>query len=196
MKKSRSVLSLLLDLWGVFLIPAYTLLFAGSVEWFSTNFSVLAVAGAGHYRGFLVWGLLAGGYFLVMLTLLTSALPRRNIRRMIYTFGWSGAVCLGLGLPLPYVPEFLPGISQLHVLLAFSACVLVMLALLVLTMALYREDKSYRPFLKGWGAIVAGCGVLFALSGMISTALEVFFTLSVTLFFRRLWRKVWDTEFK
>ena len=189
MDKPRPALSVLLDLWSVFLIPAYTLLFAGSVEWFSTNFSVLAVAGAGCYRGFLVWGLLAGGYYLVMLTLLTRTLPRRNIRRRIYTLGWSGAVCLGLGLPLPYAPEFLPGISRLHVLLAFSACVLVMLALLVLTVALCRENKVYRPFLKGWGAIAAGCGVLFVLSGIISTALEVFFTLSVTLFFRRLWQK-------
>ena len=190
MNKPRPALALLLDVWGVFLIPTYTLLFAGSVEWFSTNFSVLAVTGAGHYRGFLVWGLLAGGYFLVMLTLLTRTLSRRNTRRRVYVLGWSGAACLGLGLPLPYQPVFLPKISRLHVLLAFSACVLVMLALLVLIGGLYREDgETYRPFLKGWGAITAVCGVLFVLCGIISTALEVFFTLSVTLLFRRLWQK-------
>ena len=33
---------LLLDLFACFLIPAYTLLFAGSRAWFSTNFSVIA----------------------------------------------------------------------------------------------------------------------------------------------------------
>ena len=48
-----------LDLFACLLIPAYTLLFAGSVEWFSTNFSVLAVTGPDHYRGFIYWGILA-----------------------------------------------------------------------------------------------------------------------------------------
>ena len=58
---------LLLDLFACFLIPAYTLLFAGSRAWFSTNFSVIAVTGPDHYRGFLYWGVLAGGYFFLML---------------------------------------------------------------------------------------------------------------------------------
>ena len=50
-----------LDFTACFLIPAYTLLFAGSVEWFSSNFSVIAVTGEDHYRGFVYWGILAGG---------------------------------------------------------------------------------------------------------------------------------------
>ena len=40
-----------LDFFACFLIPAYTLLFAGSVQWFGTNFSVIAVTGPDHYRG-------------------------------------------------------------------------------------------------------------------------------------------------
>ncbi|MCI9264863.1 MAG: hypothetical protein HFF06_09830, partial [Oscillospiraceae bacterium] len=63
-----------LDLTACFLIPAYTLLFAGSLRWFSSNFSVIAVTGEDHYRGFVYWGLLAGGYFLVMLTRLAGLL--------------------------------------------------------------------------------------------------------------------------
>ena len=42
-----------LDCFACFLIPAYTLLFAGSVGGFGTNFSVIAVTGADHYRGIL-----------------------------------------------------------------------------------------------------------------------------------------------
>lgn len=45
-----------LDLFACFLIPAYTLLFAGSVEWLGTNFSVIAVTGKDHYWGFVYWG--------------------------------------------------------------------------------------------------------------------------------------------
>ena len=48
-----------LDLFACFLIPVYTLSFAGSTEWFGSNFSVLAVTGRDHYRGFLYWGLRA-----------------------------------------------------------------------------------------------------------------------------------------
>ena len=35
--------------------------------------------------------------------------------------------------------------------------------------------------------IVAVCGVLFGLAGIISTALEVFFTISTALLVRKLW---------
>lgn len=56
-----------LDLFACFLIPAYTLLFAGSVEWFGTNFSVIAVTGKDHYWGFVYWGLIAGGSGLLFL---------------------------------------------------------------------------------------------------------------------------------
>ena len=66
-----------LDFFACFLIPAYTLLFAGSVEWFGTNFSVIAVTGPDHYRGFIYWGILSGGYFFVMLIRLSFRLPSR-----------------------------------------------------------------------------------------------------------------------
>ena len=70
----------LLDFFACFLIPAYTLLFAGGVQWFGTNFSVIAVTGPDHYRGFVYWGILAGGYFFVMLSKLAFSLPRRRER--------------------------------------------------------------------------------------------------------------------
>ena len=56
-----------LNLYACLLIPAYTLLFAGATQWFSSNFSVIAVMGRDNYRGCVLWGLLAGGYFLAVL---------------------------------------------------------------------------------------------------------------------------------
>ena len=44
-KPKHSLPGALIDLTACFLIPAYTLLFAGSRQWFSTNFSVIAVMG-------------------------------------------------------------------------------------------------------------------------------------------------------
>ena len=58
--RAASQARLWLDLFACFLIPAYTLLFAGGVEWLGTNFSVIAVTGKDHYWGFVYWGALAG----------------------------------------------------------------------------------------------------------------------------------------
>lgn len=186
--RGRQRENLLLDFWACFLLPGYTLLFAGSVKWFSTNFSVLAVTGADHYRGFLVWGVLAGIYFLVMLARLAATLTRPWQRRGGYLLLAAALVSLGLGLPLPYLPARYPEVARLHTLLIFSACVWMMGALLWLLLSFRREEGGgYDRLLLAWGAIVGGCGVLFALAGMISTALEVFFTLSTAQLVRRMW---------
>lgn len=180
--------NLLLDFWACFLLPGYTLLFAGSVKWFSTNFSVLAVAGADYYRGFLVWGVLAGAYFLVTLGRLAATLHQKWQRRGLYLLLSAALVCLGAGLPLPYLPTDYPEVARLHTLLIFSACVWMMGALLWLLLSFRREEgRRYDPLLLAWGAIVLVCGVLFVLAGIISTALEVFFTLSAAQLVRRMW---------
>ena len=160
-RKRHTSSSFFLDLYACFLLPAYTLLFAGSVEWFSTNFSVRAVLGEDYYWGFVLWGVLAAAYFLVLLTRLARSLSNLWLRLFVHL---------------------------LHILLAFGACVLLMASLLLLLLAFRREAPGlYRLFLPGWIAIVAICGVLFGLVGIVSTALEVFFTLSTVLFTRRLW---------
>lgn len=119
-----------LDLFACFLIPAYTLLFAGSVEWFGTNFSVIAVTGEDHYWGFVYWGVLAGGYFAVMLTKLALILPRLWQRVVVCLLTLLACLALGYALAIPYLPDDFPGFASLHVVLAAGACVLLMLALL------------------------------------------------------------------
>lgn len=150
-----------LDLFACFLIPAYTLLFAGSVEWFGTNFSVIAVTGEDHYWGFVYWGVLAGGYFAVMLTKLALILPRLWQRVVVCLLTLLACLALGYALAIPYLPDDFPGFASLHVVLAAGACVLLMLALLLV--------------------------LLFLLAGMVSSALEVFFTLTAALLTRRIW---------
>ena len=177
-----------LDFFACFLIPAYTLLFAGSVRWFGTNFSVLAVAGPDHYRGFIYWGVLAGGYFLVLLNALAAVLPRRWAGRTVRLFAAAACLCLAYALAIPYLPDFFPRDAVLHVLLAASACALLMAALLLIILTLRHRDPSRwnRP-LRVWVLIAVCCGGLFLSPRMVSTALEVFFTISAALLVRRLW---------
>lgn len=177
-----------LNFTACFLIPAYTLVFAGSVEWFGTNFSVLAVTGADHYRGFVAWGLLAGGYFLVMLTRLAGTLPRPGQRAGVLVLVTLAVLSLGYALLIPYLPAYFPQYAALHVLLAALACVLVMGALLLILLAFRREDREWwrGPLLVWWG-IIAGSALLFLIPRMVSTALEVFFTISATLLVRNVY---------
>lgn len=177
-----------LDFFACFLIPAYTLLFAGSVRWFGTNFSVLAVTGPDHYRGFIYWGVLAGGYFLVLLNALAGVLPLRWAGRAVRLLAAAACLCLAYALAIPYLPAAFPRDAVLHVLLATSACVLLMAALLLVILTLRRRDPSrWSGPLRAWVLMTAGCGGLFLVPRMVSTALEVFFTITAALLARRLW---------
>ncbi len=179
---------LLVDLTACFLIPAYTLLFAGSMAWFRTNFSVLAVAGKDSYRGFVLWGILAAAYFFTILLALARTLPQRRGRIVVRTLGSTACLCLTGALLVPYLPDNFPRFAKLHVLLAALACVLLMLALLAVCLACRREElEGWRYHLRDWGGIVFFSGVLFAAGGMVTSALEVFFTISAALLARRLW---------
>ena len=177
-----------LDFFACFLIPAYTLLFAGSVQWFGTNFSVIAVTGPDHYRGFVYWGILAGGYFFVMLNRLAFRLPRRGERAGTRLLTVCAVLSLAYAVAIPYLPEYFPKYAALHVFLAALACVLLMLALLATLLALRQAgpDRWARP-LRAWGLIVLVCAVLFLIPGMVTSALEVFFTISAALLARGIW---------
>lgn len=186
-----------LDLFACFLIPAYTMLFAGSVEWLGTNFSVIAVTGKDHYWGFVYWGALAGGYFAVMLTKLALILPRLWQRSAVCLLALLACLALGYALAIPYLPDDFPGFASLHVVLAAGACVLLMLALLLVLLSLYRDSpENYRLLLVRWGLIVGGSGLLFLLAGMVSSVLEVFFTITAALLTRRIWLTVGERQEK
>lgn len=178
----------LLDFFACFLIPAYTLLFAGGVQWFGTNFSVIAVTGPDHYRGFIYWGVLAGGYFLVLLNALAATLPQPGARLTVRVLTAAALLSLAYAVAIPYLPAYFPKYAALHVALAAEACVLLMLALL-LVILFHRQtdpDRWRRPFLV-WKLIVLGCAVIFLIPQMVTTALEVFFTISAALLARYLW---------
>ena len=177
-----------LNLFSCFLIPGYTLWFAGSVAWFRTNFSVIAVTGVDNYRGFIYWGILLGGYFLVMLTRLALVLPRFRQRLALHLITLGACLCLAYALAIPYLPAYFPKYATLHVMLAALASVLLMLALLLCLLVLRQTDREkYQRLLWAWILITLVCGILFFIPRMVSSALEVFFAIASTLLTRKLW---------
>jgi hypothetical protein len=176
-----------LDLYSCFLLPAYTLLFADSVTWIRTNFSVRAVTGLGHYRALLLWGLLLSVYYGILLGRMAMILPRSRMRVMEFLLLGAALLSLTLGLPIPYLPETYPHLADLHVLFTFSAGISLLAALLLLILAFQRGDRGGRILLRIWCAIVAvSCTLLLSL-GMVSSGLEVFLVLSTVWLTRQLW---------
>lgn len=174
-----------MDVFGCFIIPAYTLLFTHDTHWFTTNFSVIG-AFRDRRNAFLVWGVLIGCYLLCLLMPVILTLSKRL-----------GAVsCLLVGffllltaVVLPYVPDLLPKISDLHIICAFTASALLVLSLFfIIWSKIRREGCRYLECMKWLGITIALSGVLFSMVGIVSSALEIWFVLSVTLLTRRLWR--------
>ena len=118
----------LLDLFACFLIPLYTLLFTHDTRWFTTNFSVI-VAARDQRHGFFLWGMLVGVYLLCVLLPVMAALPRPLWPRLCLLGGF---LLLLSAVVLPYTPDELPKIADLHVICAFTASCLLVLSLFLL----------------------------------------------------------------
>lgn len=138
--------------------------------------------GLGQFRGFVGWAVLAGAYFFVMMTRLILTFEARWLRWLLHGLVLTACVSLGYSVLIPYLPEDIPGWARLHVALASGASVLLMTALLVVLLWL-----RYWPLLWVWVGVTAVCGLLFVTAGMVTTALEVFFTISAALLTRSIW---------
>lgn len=128
----------LLDLFACFLIPLYTLLFTHDTRWFTTNFSVIAAA-RDQRHGFFLWGMLVGVYLLCVLLPVMAALPRPLWPRLCLLGGF---LLLLSAVVLPYTPDELPKIADLHVICAFTASCLLVLSLFLLLLQKARQDRQ------------------------------------------------------
>lgn len=169
--------------WAYFLIPAYTVLFTRGYNWFTTNFSVI-----GNFfdrkKSFFLWGVLVGGYFYMIHRKIKSRVALHPICASLIP---AALVLLFCAITTPYLPGELPFKSVLHIVFAFLSTVLVLLYLLWITGARYRIcPRIYRRFLYGWGVIVGVSLFLLAAAGIISSALEIYVTLTSVAMAERL----------
>lgn len=124
-------------------------------------------------------------YLLCVLLPVMAALPRPLWPRLCLLGGF---LLLLSAVVLPYTPDELPKIADLHVICAFTASCLLVLSLFLLLLQKARQDRQrYWDCMKWLGVTVLLSLVLFAMVGIISSALEIFFVLSTTLLARRLW---------
>ena len=157
---------MILNITAYFIIPVYTFLFAWGTDLFRLNFSVLGSL-ANRKNAFLLWGIIVGIYFYYVLILLAFAVTT------------------------PYLPENRPFRAFLHVIFAFSASVLLLACLYLIVWKLYCMNREvYRPYFICLNIITVLSAMLLCLAGIVSSALEIFFTVSCTLMLIRLYRRV------
>lgn len=181
----------MLSFIAYFLIPAYTVLFVQGSNWFDTNFSVIGNL-IGRQEEFVLWGLIVGVYFFYVLRKIIRLLPARPPATWLIPFS---LVLLTCSITTPYLPDVVPFQSFLHTVFAFLSSCCLLLCLYALVLHLHRtKPKQYRKYLLGLIFITGMSVVLFLIAGIVSSALEIFFTISTTVLVRRLYEKVQTTE--
>lgn len=178
---------MILNFIAYFLIPGYTILFVRGTNWFTLNFSVIG-SWSGRKNAFLLWGVIVGAYFYFTLRKIIRYLP---LERKENAFLNTCLLLLSLAVTTPYLPQDLPFQSFLHVIFAFTASVLLLLTLYLTVIKLYHiNHEAYRPYLACLHVITIICTFLLFLAGIVSSALEIFFTISSVVMVRMLYKKV------
>lgn len=166
-----------------FLIPAYTVLFTRGYGWFTTNFSVIGNI-MDKKLAFLTWGVMVGLYFYLIYR---SVLKQTVLRPLTKGLVPAALLLLFFAITTPYLPDELPLKSFLHIVFAFVSTVLLLAFLICVSWRQYRLDPGvYRPFLAGLAGIVAVSAALLVLAGIVSSALEIFLTVTTVVLSRRL----------
>lgn len=178
-----------LNFIAYFLIPVYTIWFVQDSNWFTTNFSVLGNT-IGRNEEFVLWGVIVAIYFFWCLRTIVKRMPRPPIGSGLIPVS---LILLTFALTTPYLPEQLPLKSFLHIIFAFMAAVCLMICLIMIVWQLYKlEPEVYRRYLTALAVISVISAFLLALAGIVSSALEIFFTISTVVLVRRLLRRVMD----
>lgn len=177
----------LLTITAYFIIPIYTILFAWGTDWFTLNFSVLGNLSS-RKNLFLLWGIIIGTYFYYILKQIISGLPR-NRKETVMSI--TALLLLVLAVITPYLPDSQPLHAVFHVILSFLASISLLICLYMIVWKLYcMNQELYRPYLHCLLVITVLSAFLFFLTGIVSTVLEIFFTLSSTFLLQRLYRRV------
>lgn len=177
---------MLLDFFTFIVIPGYTLLFVRNFNLFTLNFSVIGNL-LGRKRAFVVWGIMTGLYFYRVLKEVSGGL---NLPKRAGRLTDAALLFLFFAVATPYLPDELPFKSFLHIVFALCSSLCLILYLHAASVRLYRFDpQAGQLALLCLGGILAVSAALLLSVGIISSALEIFFTFSTVFLSRFLLSK-------
>lgn len=174
---------MVIKILAYFIIPVYTILFTKGYNWFTTNFSVIGNI-FDKKLAFVVWGIIVGWYFYMIDRRIKSLTPLGRISSGLVP---SALALLFCAITTPYLPEELPLKSFLHIIFAFVSTVLLLLYLAsVIWTRRCLSPRVRRRYLAGLFSIIIISLALLDLAGIISSALEIFVTLTTVSLSERL----------
>lgn len=181
----------MINLFSWFIIPFLTVLMPGKSDWIKSNFSV---AGSQPPRQLflILWGCVTGIFFYRLLKrTIGQAASFIQIKKERFLTD-TAVLLLLVSVFLPYNPETWFFLSTIHVACAFLASALLYLIFLILDMKLYFfYPGGFRTLTVSLLSALPVCLVLFLSAGsIISSALEVFFTIFCSLWLRRFYLTV------
>ena len=177
---------MILNLAAFFIIPGYTLLFVRNFSLFSLNFSVIGNM-LGRKKGFCLWGIMTGWYFYAVLSQVAARLRLcKGVRCLVHT----ALFLLFCAVTTPYLPEELPFKAFLHIVFAMASALCLCLYLFFAAWRLLDEDRT-AGLITLWclAVILLISAALLILVGIVSSALEIFFTFSTVFLSRYLYGK-------
>lgn len=174
---------MMIKLLAYFLIPAYTILFTWGYNWFTTNFSVIGNL-FDRKLAFFIWGILVGAYYYMIYRAIRRQIRlKESVARLVP----AALVLLFCAVTTPYLPEALPLQSFLHIVFAFMSTLLLLAFLTTVSFILARTcPRTFGPFLYALGSIILVSVILLALVGIISSALEIFLTVTTVFLSSKL----------
>lgn len=157
-----------------------TLLMAFGFRLTSTNFSVIGSRGS-RRLAFLLWGALTGNYFYLYTEKLMELAGCRDW--IMESFLLSSLLFFVTAVGIPYIPEQVPEMSRLHVMISFLAP--LFLGLAQLRFLLLLRKKIGGNFRTQWFLLAflgIGSGILFLTIGIVSSLLEIFLIFGICLY--------------
>lgn len=172
---------MLLNLFAFLIIPGYTLLYVKNFNLFTVNFSVIGNL-LGKKRAFVIWGFLMGIYFYFVLSSVSKNLRlSKRVRYLVHT----ALMLLFLAVFTPYLPQEFPFKAFLHIVFAMAASLCLIVYLFFASRRLLEVNRTAGECAL-WGllGIFSISAILLVSVGIVSSALEIFFTFSAVFLSR------------
>lgn len=178
---------MLLNIIAYFLLPVYTLLFIRGSHLFYSNFSVHGNLPCNQLE-FLLWGIMNGFYFYILIKKILINMNEMKRERIILNIT---GVLLFMAITTPYLPSEVPFRSFLHILFAFLSALLLLINLYLIVWKLYQKNSyDFRIYLYCLHFIAGFSILLLMVVGIVSTALEFFFSISCTVLTCNLYKQI------
>lgn len=175
------------DFFAYFFIPVSSILFAGTSNWMTTNFSILR-NGNQKEPLFLMWAFSVIICFSHWFGSLSQRLSYAGKAVLLVRIS---CVILGIAILTPYLPETFPFWSRIHFYCAFLSPFFFLLGLLMLLLCYRKKNpRAGRLYLTGFCLITSISLILLWTAGMVTSALEIFLTAASGVLLRRLRKRM------